>query len=105
MSRFTLQIDGERHGFVNMISDKLTTLDASRFVASRVAHPLSTFGEVIVDADDETDARQALVLACEALIADCDRLVDSLSMSTSKPTNLDLVALPQISLKCDLPSE
>jgi DNA-directed RNA polymerase subunit L len=99
MSRFTLQIDDERHGFANMISDTLAELDADRFVASRVPHPLSTFAEVIVDAKDETDARQAFVRACETLISNCDRLLDSLEMSSVEP-RLDAVSLPTISLQC-----
>lgn len=104
MSRFTLKIEGERHGFVNMISDKLVELDADRFVASRVAHPLSTHGEVIVDGDDETDARQALVAACESLIVDCDTLLASLGMSPSV-SNMEAVTMPQIHLECDAASE
>ena len=104
MPRFTLKIDGERHGFVNMISDKLGALDIDRFVASRVAHPLSTHGEVIVDGDDETDARQALVGACESLISDCDKLLASLGMSPSE-SSMEAVTLPQIHLECDASSE
>tara|TARA_B100000768_G_scaffold160029_1_gene159373 strand:+ start:339 stop:653 length:315 start_codon:yes stop_codon:yes gene_type:complete len=104
MPRFTLKIDGERHGFVNMMSDKLSELDTDRFVASRVAHPLSTHGEVIVDGDDETEARRALVGACESLISDCDELLASLGMSPSE-SGLETVALPEIHLECDASSE
>ena len=85
MSRYVLKIEGERHGFVNMLSDKLTTLDGTRFAASRVRHPLCAFGEVVVDAADEEEALAALVRACESLVADCDSVLGSLGMSADAP--------------------
>lgn len=99
MSRYTLKIEGERHGFVNLLSDRLADLHRARFVASRVRHPLSTFGEVFVDADDEGDARRALVRACDSLVADCDSLLESLDMSAELPVHFDRVVLPAVSLE------
>ena len=95
--RYTLQIEGERHGFVNMISDKLM-LDQERFVASRVRHPLCTFGEVIVDAEKEAEARTLLVRACEALISDCESLMTSLGMSYEAPVHMSAVDMPTVVL-------
>lgn len=105
MPRFTLKIEGERHGFVNMLSDKLADLDPTRFVASRVRHPLSGFGEVIVDADGETDARRALVMVCERLVADCDSLLESLRMTADAPPHFAAVALPVATLERNAASE
>lgn len=85
MPRFALQIESERHGFVNMLADRMTELQPERFVASRVRHPLSTFGEVILDAEREAEARDAIAATCDELVAECDLLLRSLGMSDVAP--------------------
>lgn len=98
MPRYVLKVEGERHGFVNMLSDRMTDAEPERFVASRVPHPLSTFGEVILDAEGEGEARAAVVRACEELVAQCDHLLASLGMSDAAPPLLEFAPMPKATL-------
>lgn len=99
MPRYLLKVEGERHGFVNMISDRMTDMEPERFVASRVRHPLSTFGEVTLDAEDEGEARGTIVRTCEQLIAECDHLLNSLDMSDATPPLFKFASMPMASLE------
>lgn len=98
MPRHVLKIEGERHGFVNMISDKMSCLEPEMFVASRVEHPLVTHGEVIVDTPTTFEARMVIIRTCMSLVADCDELLGSLDMDAHMPPLLAMVAPPKVCL-------
>ena len=99
MPRYVLKVEGERHGFVNMISDQVSSMDKNRFVASRVRHPLSTAGEVILEASDESEAREVLIRTCEAIEAKCKDMLEALGMSDQDPPLLNFAHMPDVTLQ------
>ena len=94
-----MRVEGERQGFVNMISSKLNELERERFAASRVRHPLITYGEVIVDADDCEEAKGIIAHTCSALVDDIDALLDSLNMPSTPPASFESVPLPVVTVQ------
>ena len=97
MPRFAINIEDERHAFVNMVAEKVSTIDKRRFCTFQVAHPLQKESYVIIDADDEHEASALVSDACMQIVGDITAILQQLQLPETCENESALI-LPDVSI-------
>ena len=81
MPRFAININAERHAFVNMLADKIITSQPDvSFCSFQVPHPLQDESLVVIESEDAQAASKCVADACMQLVSDIDRILADLGL-------------------------